>query len=124
MDGSGFVEKPTQVCPKSFPSPGRITAVGEDRLAGDPPSIGHEEFYDRNDVLDFGELAIHALRLVICDGIRRFNRIEERRIHRSGGNICDRDSTRTEFLRRCARKVFHWRFATRIGGVEPGKRSQ
>jgi len=39
----------------------RVTAVGKDRLSGDPPTVGRQEFHDRDDVLDVGELAVHTL---------------------------------------------------------------
>src|SRR6266446_3328503 len=43
----------------------RVPAVREDRLSGDPPALGRQEFHNRDDVLNLGELAVHALRLVV-----------------------------------------------------------
>ena len=43
----------------------RVPVVREDRLSGDPPALGRQEFHNRDDVLNLGELAVHALRLVV-----------------------------------------------------------
>src|SRR5699024_5343234 len=61
--GDGLVCHFRTPSPYSFSGCG-VTAVGEDRLPRDPPTLGGEESDERGDVLDLGELVTHGLRLV------------------------------------------------------------
>src|SRR5260370_2015860 len=74
-----------------------MAAVAEDRLAGNPPPIRYQEFDERHDVADVGELPVHARRLVISDRVRALNRGKKRRIHRSCRDIVDRPAVQPTF---------------------------
>ncbi len=52
------------------PSAGRVAAVGEEGLAGDPPAVGGQEGHQRHDVLDLGEVVAQRLRLVELHALR------------------------------------------------------
>src|SRR5699024_4729552 len=98
-----------------------VPAVGEDRLAGDPPALGGEEPHDRRDVLDLGELVAHRLRLVELHTLRCLLAVEERSVHRAGSNRGDRDAPVGEFLGRRTREVLDGALAARIGRVPIGE---
>src|SRR5699024_4595968 len=85
---------------RSVGSPGRVSAVGEDRLPRDPPSLGRQEAHDRRDVLDLRELTAHTLRLVELDALRGLLAVEERRVHRTGRDRGDGDASVGELLGR------------------------
>src|SRR5699024_10109510 len=105
-------------------SAGGVAAVGEDRLAGDPPALGGEEADDRGDVLDLRELTAHTLRLVELDPLRGLLAVEERRVHRTGRDRGDGDASVGELLGRGASEVLHRRLASGVGGVAVGERGQ
>src|SRR5690625_4616606 len=96
--GSGFGLTALSVLSRVVERGGRrgsasgVPAVGEDRLAGDPPALGGEEPHDRGDVLDLGELVAHGLRLVELHALRCLLAVEERSVHRAGSNRGDRDA--------------------------------
>src|SRR5699024_1668631 len=98
-----------------------VPAVGEDRLAGDPPALGGEEPHDRGDVLDLGELVAHRLRLVELHALRCLLAVEERSVHRARSNGGDRDASVGEFLGRRTREVLDGALAARIGRVPIGE---
>src|SRR5204863_10223517 len=94
-----------------------VTAVGKDCLAGNPPSIGREEFHDGHNVLDLGQLAIHRLQLVVGHAIRRFLAIEEGRVHRPGANGVNRDTASSKLLGGGSGKILYRRLAARVGRI-------
>src|SRR5437867_6155074 len=92
-------------------SAGRVAAVREDRLPGDPPPLGRKEPDDGHDVVNVRQLPVHAGGLVVGDRIRRLGGIEERGVHGTGCDVVDGDAPRTELLRRRPREVLHRRLA-------------
>lgn len=54
-----------------------VSAIGEQRLSGEPLALIAQESNDRCNIVDVCETTIHCHRLVECDSIVAFLRIEE-----------------------------------------------
>ena len=74
-----------------------------------------------NDVLDVGQLAVHARALVVSSRVRSLRRIEEGRVHRPGPHSVHRDAAWPQLLGRGAREMFHGRLDAGVGGIKPGE---